>query len=147
MIETYRGVVYPIHLDHMGHMNVQWYTARFDEATWHLFSRIGITNGYVRESGMGMAAVHQSIDYRQEAVAGDLLVITSAVDSIKEKAIHFHHRMHNAETGEKLADSRLIGVHFDRKNRRACPFPPAVVAASKALVDRGSAEQEHPNRV
>ena len=33
MIETYRGVVYPNQLDHMDHMNVQWYTSRFDEGT------------------------------------------------------------------------------------------------------------------
>jgi acyl-CoA thioester hydrolase len=31
---TYRGVVYPWHCDHMGHMNVMWYVGRFDEATW-----------------------------------------------------------------------------------------------------------------
>ena len=43
MIETYRGVVYPIHLDHMGHMNVQWYTSKFDEATWHLCSALGMS--------------------------------------------------------------------------------------------------------
>ena len=43
MIETYRGVVRPHHLDHMGHMNVQWYTAKFDEATWHFFSLLGLS--------------------------------------------------------------------------------------------------------
>lgn len=47
MIETYRGVVYPNQLDHMGHMNVQWYTSKFDEATWHFFSHLGITNNYI----------------------------------------------------------------------------------------------------
>ena len=35
-IETYRGVVYPWQMDHMGHMNVRFYSARFDEATWRL---------------------------------------------------------------------------------------------------------------
>ena len=33
-IETQRGVVYPWVIDHVGHMNVQFYTARFDEASW-----------------------------------------------------------------------------------------------------------------
>ena len=49
MIETYKGVVYPNQMDHMDHMNVQWYTSKFDEATWHLFSAIGITSGYMSE--------------------------------------------------------------------------------------------------
>ena len=30
---TYRGTVYPLHCDHMGHMNVMWYVGKFDEAS------------------------------------------------------------------------------------------------------------------
>ena len=41
--ETFRGVVYPWHLDHMGHMNVQFYTARFDEATGGEFVKFCLT--------------------------------------------------------------------------------------------------------
>jgi len=135
MIETYRGVVYPIHLDHMGHMNVQWYVAHFDEATWHLFSRLGITSKYIRETGKGMVAVHQTIDYEHEALSGDLLVIESAVKKIKEKSIHFRHCMRNAETGEVLAVTHLVGVHFDRELRRSCPLPAGVAEAGQEFVD------------
>jgi acyl-CoA thioester hydrolase len=35
---TYRGTVYPWQCDHMGHMNVMWYVAKFDEASWQLLS-------------------------------------------------------------------------------------------------------------
>lgn len=44
MSETYRGIVYPNQLDHMGHMNVQWYAVKFDEATWQLFTIVGLTS-------------------------------------------------------------------------------------------------------
>src|ERR1700758_2810342 len=44
-----RGVVYPWQCDHMGHMNVMWYTGKFDEATWHLFGYIGVTPSYLRD--------------------------------------------------------------------------------------------------
>ncbi|MCL1597589.1 MAG: acyl-CoA thioesterase, partial [Actinomycetia bacterium] len=67
---TYRGVVYPWHCDHMGHMNVMWYVGKFDEATWVFFSGNGLTPAYLRESGRGMAAVDQHIRYAQELVAG-----------------------------------------------------------------------------
>src|SRR6201992_4505538 len=67
---TYRGTVYPWHCDHMGHMNVMWYVGKFDEATWQLFSAIGITPDYLRTSGRGMAAVDQRISYRREGGAG-----------------------------------------------------------------------------
>jgi acyl-CoA thioester hydrolase len=48
LIPTYRGAVYPRHLDHMGHMNVRFYVAKFDSAVWHLFDRIGVTPDYIR---------------------------------------------------------------------------------------------------
>ena len=123
MLETYRGVVYPKHIDHMGHMNVQHYTARFDEATWHLCAHIGITNTYMEQSGCGMAAVRQEVDYRAEARAGDLIVIRSSILETSEKSIVFRHRMYRSETDELLAESRLVGVHFDRDSRRARAFP------------------------
>ncbi len=43
MVLTYRRAVYPRRLDHMGHMNIQFYIATFDAAVWHLFDRIGVT--------------------------------------------------------------------------------------------------------
>jgi len=42
-------------------MSVMWYVGKFDEATWHLFARVGITPSYLRASGRGMAAVEQNI--------------------------------------------------------------------------------------
>jgi len=77
MIETYRGVVYPNQLDHMEHMNVQWYTSKFDEATWHLFSRLGISSDYIRNNNRGMAALEQTTLYKAEVLSGDLLVVKS----------------------------------------------------------------------
>ena len=35
-LDCYRGVVYPAQCDAMGHMNVQYYVAAFDQAMWHL---------------------------------------------------------------------------------------------------------------
>ncbi len=72
LILTYRGAVYPRHLDHMGHMNVQFYVAKFDEAVWHLFDRIGVTPGYIRAHDRGMAAVEMNVRYLKELRAGDL---------------------------------------------------------------------------
>ena len=68
---TYRGTVYPWHCDHIGHMNVMWYVGKFDEASWNMFARLGLTPSYLRESGRGMAAVQQNISYKRELLAGD----------------------------------------------------------------------------
>lgn len=123
MIETYRGVVYPSQIDHMGHMNVQWYAAKFDEATWHLFSAVGITNKYIQDHQRGMAALEQSTKYKSEAIAGDLLAIKSHIVEVTDKTLRFLHVMHNAETEKEVATSELLAVHLDRLKRKSCIFP------------------------
>jgi acyl-CoA thioester hydrolase len=61
---TYVGTVYPWQCDHVGHMNVMWYVGKFDEATWIFFHHIGLTPTYLRQENRGMAAVQQTIHYR-----------------------------------------------------------------------------------
>ena len=138
MIETYRGVVYPNQLDHMGHMNVQWYTAKFDEATWHLFASIGITSEYIKKNNKGMAAVEQNIKYKAEVMAGDLLVIKSRVIEVKAKILRFLHVMYNAETNQEVASSELVGVHIDRQERKSCLLPKSVVKKCANLIEKNN---------
>jgi acyl-CoA thioester hydrolase len=123
VIETYRGVVYPNQLDHMGHMNVQWYTSKFDEGTWHLFSTVGITTDYIRKNNKGMAAIEQTTKYKAEALPGDLLVVKSKILETTDKTIRFFHVMYNAETHQEVATTELVAVHLDRNQRRACSLP------------------------
>ena len=134
MIETYRGVVYPNQMDHMDHMNVQWYTSKFDEATWHLFSAVGITNRYIHENKRGMAALEQITKYKSEVVSGDLLVIQSKILEVKEKTLRFLHIMVNSETKTEVATSELLGVHLDRRKRKSCIFPDDIRAKCEKLV-------------
>ena len=123
---TYRGTVYPWQCDHVGHMNIMWYVGKFDEANWNLFARIGMTPTYLRESGRGMAAVEQSISYMRELLAGDVVVVRSAVLEIRDKSIRFRHEMRNAETGEITAICEITGVHVDRQARKSIAFAEAI---------------------
>jgi acyl-CoA thioester hydrolase len=127
--ETYRGVVYPWQMDHMDHMNVQFYTARFDEATWHLFAALGMTTGYFKSNRRGMAAVEQRTLYKRELHAGALIRIASELLEMKPKTIRFVHRMYDTESDEEVASTELVGVHIDTDTRRAVPF-------AQDLVDR-----------
>ncbi len=129
---TYRGVVYPWHCDHVGHMNVMWYIGKFDEATWNLFLLIGITPSYLREQHRGMAAVQQHVTYKSELRAGDVVTVHSGVLEVKEKAIRFYSEMRNGETGVVAATTVLTGVHTDTQTRKSTPFP-------QEIIDRGNA--------
>jgi acyl-CoA thioester hydrolase len=131
---TYRGVVYPWHCDHVGHMNVMWYVGKFDEATWQLFAMFGLTPSFLREQGRGMAAVQQNITYKRELCAGDVVSIRSGVLEIREKVIRFFHEMYNDETGEIAATAEMTGVHLDTVLRKSCPFPGQVFERASALI-------------
>ncbi len=119
---TYRGTVYPWHCDHVGHMNIMWYVGKFDEANWNFFARLGLTPSYLRQSGRGMAAVQQTVTYKRELLAGDIIEIESTLLEVRDKSVRFRHEMRNAETGELAATCEFTGVHVDRQARKSVAF-------------------------
>jgi len=133
LIETYRGVVYPRHLDHMDHMNVAYYVEKFDEGVWHLFASVGLTPNYMREENRGMAAVEMNIRYLRELCAGNLIAVRGGLTKVGEKSLHMVQEMRNAETGEIAALWRAVAVHLDRAARRATPFPLEIAARAKEV--------------
>ena len=133
---TYRGTVYPWQCDHVGHMNIMWYVGKFDEANWNLFARLGLTPSYLRESGRGMAAVQQTITYKRELLAGDIVEVRSRLLEIRDKSIRFLHEMRNAETGEIAAACEFVGVHMDRQARKSRRSRPRSVTRLKSTSNR-----------
>jgi acyl-CoA thioester hydrolase len=137
-IETYRGVVYPWQCDHVGHMNVMHYVGKFDEATWVLFDRIGLTRAFLTGNRRGMAAVDQRIAYRRELRAGDVVAVESTLLEVREKALRFAHRMTIPAVAEVAAVTMLTAVHLDTERRRAAVLPETIRAQAQAFV--GEAE-------
>jgi len=119
----YRGAVYPWHCDHMGHMNVMWYTGKFDEASWALLATVGLTRSFLAGRGHGMAAVQQNIIYKRELRAGDIVSVRSGILDVQDKIIRIFHEMRNEETLEVSAFATITGVYMDIKKRRASPIP------------------------
>src|ERR1044072_8630208 len=94
---TYKGAVLPWHCDEMGHMNVMWYVGKFDEATRHLFSELGITPAFMRDNNRGMAAVEQTIQYKRELLAGDIVTVHSMLLEVWNKSVRLCHEMRKAD--------------------------------------------------
>jgi len=122
-IVTYRGTTYPWQCDHMGHMNVMWYVGKFDEATWQMFASIGLSGTRLRSDGIGMVAVEQHLEYKQEVLAGDVISIRSFVQEVRNKSVRFTHEMTLDETNELAARTELTGVCIDISTRKARPIP------------------------
>jgi acyl-CoA thioester hydrolase len=120
---TYRGVAYPWHCDHMGHMNVVGYVGKFDEASWNLLAAIGLTGSFFRDSERAIAAVEQAISYKKELRPGDTLVIRSWIVEMREKGMSFAHEMRKADTDELAATCRQTSLLLDAATRKTAAFP------------------------
>jgi len=132
---TYRGSVYPAQCDQMGHLNVAFYVAKFDEATWQLLNAMRLTPSRMRNEKIGMAGVEQHIEYKRELYAGDVVSVTSRVLEIRDKSIRFEHEMRNDETGALAAQMVIVAVHLDTATRRARAFPADVRERAAAMID------------
>ncbi|WP_339863459.1 thioesterase family protein [Paremcibacter congregatus] len=133
--QTYQGAVYSWHCDHMGHMNVMHYVGKFDEATWNFFSTVGLQGKAMREDKKGVVAVEQSIKYKSELLAGDVITIHSKVVEFGDKSIKFRHEMRNAETGVVAAVTTLTGLYFDKVARKAISLPDQVKTNLQTALD------------
>ena len=122
-IETGRGVVYPWHCDHLGHMNVQHYVGFFDIGAFHLMSQLGFTSHNMHDLGATLVDAQHTIKYLNEQKVGSLIKIESAIQRIGTKSLTCIHRMTNTETEVEAATTEIIMVYFDLKERRSLAIP------------------------
>ena len=143
---TYRGTIYPWHCDHIGHMNVMWYTGKFDEASWHFLAGLGLTPTFLRQQNRLMAAVQQNITYKRELLAGDIITIHSGILEMKEKVIRFFHEMRNEESGEIAALTELTGIYMDARTRKSTIFPEDILERGRERVAKYDQWQSGENQ-
>ena len=132
--ETFRGVVYPWHCDHLNHMNVQHYVGMFDNAFWHQVSALGFTRAYLDASKTGFADVRATFEYRMELPVGSLVVVDSGLLKAGATSIVGYHRMKNSETGDIAATAETVTVYFDLDERRKTPLPEALRPRLEAAI-------------
>lgn len=126
-LELFRGVVHPWHHDHFGHMNVRHYAPFFDDATYHLWTLLGLPYSEMLEKhGIHTVSASATTSFIKELVAGDLIRIDGSVTRIGGRSATFHLRMFHADNGELHATYDLVEVFFDPKTRSSAAIPDAI---------------------
>ncbi len=139
--EMFRGVVYPWHCDHLGHLTVQHYVGMFDQAAWHLLAAVGLGWGHSKETNETLVDARHTIDYLIEQPVGSLIVVESALTRVGTKSATQHHRMRNTETGEIAATTEIVSVYFSLETRKSLPIPEAIKARmADFLVDEAAGD-------
>ncbi len=132
-LELFRGVVHPWHHDHFGHMNVRHYAPFFDDATYHMWTLLGLPYSEMTpKHGVHTVSGTATTTFIKELVAGDLIRIDGAVTRIGGKSATLHLRMFHADTGALHATYDLVEVFFDPKTRSSAEIPPEVRAKLEA---------------
>ena len=122
--ETGRGVAAPWKCDHFGHMNVRFYAEAFDDASFHIWSVIGVPIDELDEKhGLIGVVASLKIDFLQEIRAGQLYVVESAILRVGTKSFTYRERMRDTHSGVVHAAADLVEVFFDKAERKAAPIP------------------------
>lgn len=126
-IDLTRGVVHPWHHDHFGHMNVRHYAPFFDDASYHLWTCLGLPySAMLKDHGIHCVTAQATTNFLKELTAGDLIRVDGEVVRVGTKSVTFRLAMHHADTGETHATYDLVEVFFDPKTRRSTAMPEAV---------------------
>lgn len=128
-IELSRGVVHPWHHDHFGHMNVRHYAPFFDDASYHLWTRLSLPySRMIQDHGIHCVTAQATTNFLKELTAGDLIAIDGWVARVGTKSVTFRLEMRHADTGDLHATYDLVEVFFDPKTRSSTAMPEAVRA-------------------
>jgi acyl-CoA thioester hydrolase len=140
-METYRGVVFPWHCDHFGHMNVRWYGGFFDDAAFQIWTMLGYGIKRMEVDGYHTVIARSTIEYKREIGPGDLFVIETGFIACGTKSSTHIQRMVNADTGVMHATQETVEVFFHAETRSAIAIPDNIrVLIESRLVSRDELE-------
>jgi len=133
-METYRGYVMADETDSNGHMNVQYYTKKFDMASGQFLARVGFAYKELMEQNLGFAYVESTIKYKREVFEEDAIHVNSGIVSISGKVITIKHEMVNSITDVMNSECIMKWVIFDKKIRKAVAIPSALYEKLAKLI-------------
>ncbi|MEN3164962.1 thioesterase family protein [Tistrella mobilis] len=121
------GVVGNRHCDIMGHMNVQFYGAAFDQACRLLGVGLGLAEGVV------LKPVRSVIRFKAEQRLGDAFQVTSRPTMVAPDAIAVTHELHNLETGTLSASVDYVLQPILAEDAALRPFDDATIETASML--------------
>tara|TARA_B100001123_G_C15060221_1_gene927251 strand:+ start:29 stop:490 length:462 start_codon:yes stop_codon:yes gene_type:complete len=125
--ETLRGMIFPFHCDHMGHVNNRWYGHFFDDASMSLWSAVGISEVGLRAKFDTSAVIARNeFDYRHELLNGQQFVVVSAFRRLGSKSVTFESRLYHDFTGTLCVTNISVAVFFDFTSRQSSPMPSSI---------------------
>jgi len=134
--QTHHATIPETYRDEMGHMNVAYYMALFNDAAWGVFELFGINRAVIADTTSGVFAVEQHIRYLAEVHIGQTVSIHSRILGRGTKTLHFMHFMINEDTNMLASTFEALGMHIDMQTRRSAPWVTEHEAPLKVLLEK-----------
>ncbi len=122
------------YLDEMGHMNIRWYMALFNEGVGPFLQRIGLTDAYFAEKQGGVFALEQFLRYLAEVHVGEMVTVRGRLVARSAKRLHFMQFIVNETNNNVACIMEVLNSHADLHTRRTSPYPPHLQANIDALL-------------
>jgi thioesterase-3 len=106
------------HLDLYRHVNNARYLEFLEEARWSFLESKGNID-FMEERGYAFAVVNININYRRAAFMGEVLKITTSVQSIGTRSCVMHQLVTLKDTGTVIADADVTFVIVDTRTEKA----------------------------
>ena len=122
MMIVMHGVAHPWQCDVFGHLTTRFYTALFDDASYHFLHRLFGWQG-ASDGNIGMVDVKHTVNFKNEVRAGELLEIQARLIKIGGKSMTVSYEMVSLKDATTAATQETVMVLFDLKKRVALAFP------------------------
>ena len=119
-----KAVCHPWMCDVMGHMTTRHYIAIFDDASYHLLSRVfGWSGSDAADNDLGWVDVKHTVEYLDEVRNGQLLQVSGKLIKLGKKSIVVHYEMRETSSQKVVATLEAVSVLFNTKTREAVVIP------------------------
>lgn len=137
-LSVYKGIAQPWECDSLGHLTTRFYTAMFDDASYHfLFELFGWSGASDSAGQRAFVDVRHEVDFRDEVKAGELLEIQARLERVGTKSMVARYDMIKRGNGGIAASLRATYVLFDLQTRRGLTLDDTLRSqASKFLSPR-----------
>lgn len=114
-------------------MNVQHYFRAVSDGMFSLMAQVGLGPTEIRVRQMSFAVVHAETDFMAELIAGDVIALRSAVETIGNKSAEFRHELVNVASGQTVMSTKFKCVFLDLERRVAVEMPADIREQMAAL--------------
>jgi len=121
-ITLHRDTVRAQWVDEYDHMNLAYYVAVCDQATYGFWEMVNGGGELSERKGMEYAVVETHVNYIRELRLNDPVTVTTQLMDYDAKRFHIFHELHHEREGYLAATNEVMSLGFNLNTRSIAPF-------------------------